>query len=132
MMQTLEQMRAHHALDKIRDIENNYDEDTRQKFVSYVESLPADIIANGLGQAAATLLARAKGNEHDAHYLLYRALKDWLCRDDPEGRAPYGGDDYLMAAIVNCDRAVYLRAQAETLAWLEWLKKFAVAFFRRE
>jgi CRISPR-associated protein Cmr5 len=33
-----------------------------------------------------------------------------------------------MAAIVNCDRAVYLRAQAETLAWLEWLKKFAVAF----
>lgn len=129
-MQTLEQTRARHALDKMRGIQRDYPEEVQQKFVSYVESLPATILANGLGQAAATLLAQAKGDERDAHYLLYQALQDWLCRNDPQ--APYRGETKLMDAIVNHDRTTYLRAQAEALAWLEWLKKFAVAFFKKQ
>lgn len=132
MRQTLEQMRARDALNKIRSIQKNYSEDTRQKFVSYVESLPAAILNNGLGQAAATLLAQAKGDKEDAHYLLYQAVRDWLCREDPEGRAPYQGETDLMEAIVSHDRTAYLHAQAEALAWLEWLKKFAVAFFKKQ
>lgn len=132
MRQTLEQIRARDALNKIRSIQRNYPEHIQQKFVSYVESLPSAILTNGLGQAAATLLAQEKGNERDAHYLLYQALQDWLCRDDPEGWAPYGGETDLMAAIVSHDRTTYLRAQAEALAWLEWLKKFAVAFFKKQ
>ncbi|MGI9951585.1 type III-B CRISPR module-associated protein Cmr5 [Moorellaceae bacterium AZ2] len=132
MRQTLEQIRARDALNKIRNIQRNYPEDIQQKFVSYVESLPAAILTNGLGQAAATLLAQAKGNERDAHYILYQDLQDWLCRDDPEGWAPYRGETDLMAAIVSYDRTAYLRAQAEALAWLEWLKKFAVAFFKKQ
>lgn len=129
-MQTLEQRRAHHALDRVRTVEHKCSAETQQRFVSYVESLPAAVLANGLGQAAATLLAQAKGNERDAHYLLYRALQDWLCRDDPQ--APYKGEADLMSAIVNHDRTTYLRAQAEALAWLEWLKKFAAAFLKKQ
>jgi len=131
MRQTLEQIRARDALNKIRFIQENCSENVQQKFVSYVESLPATILANGLGQAAAGLLAQAKGDKQDAHYLLYKALQDWLCRDD-DARAPYRGQENLMDAIVNCDRTVYLLAQAEALAWLEWLKRFAVAFFKKQ
>jgi len=130
MTQTLEQKRARDALDKVRKIERACQGEQQEKFVSYVESLPATILTNGLGQAAAMLLAQAKGEQRDAHRMLYEALKDWLCRDDPH--APYRGQADLMVAIVNQDRATYLRAQAEALAWVEWLKRFAVAFLKKK
>lgn len=129
MIQTLEQKRAQHALNKVREIERDYQGEQWEKFVSYVENLPATILTSGLGQAAAMLLAQAKGDTRDAHYILYGSLEDWLCRDDPQ--APYRAESDLMAAIVNRDRKTYLRAQAEALAWLEWLKKFAVALLKK-
>ncbi|HHW39900.1 MAG TPA: type III-B CRISPR module-associated protein Cmr5 [Syntrophomonadaceae bacterium] len=128
MMQTLEQKRAQHALNKVKQIERDYVEEKQEMFVSYVENLPSMILTNGFGQAVAMLLAQARGDRSDAHYLLYSCLEEWLCRDEPQ--APYRAENDLMAAIVNCDRGTYLRAQAEALAWLEWMKKFAVAFLK--
>jgi len=125
---TLEQERAADALRKVRDIEEKLDADGRQRFVSYVESLPATIMANGLGQAAATLLARGEDRRQDPHRLLYDGLQDWLCRDAPE--APFRGASDLMEALVTRERSTYLRAQVEALQWLEWLKKFAVAYLK--
>lgn len=133
MMQTLEQERAAHALAKIRPASKEMfagDEEKAEKFASYVEGLPATILANGLGQAAATLLAQAKGDQSDPHYKLYRLLEEWLCRD--AGQAPYRRANDLLEAIVDNDRQTYLHAQAEALAWLEWLKKFAVAFLKKK
>lgn len=130
MIQTLEQKRAKDALDKVRAIGRDCQGEQRKKFVSYTESLPATILTNSLGQAAAMLLAQAKNEERGAHHLLYNALKDWLCRDDPH--APYKGESDLMAAIVNHDRATYLHAQVEALAYLEWFKKFVVAFLKEK
>lgn len=129
MRQTLAQKRAKDALDKVRTIEKDCQGEQQKKFVSYVECLPTTILTNGLGQAAAMLLAQAKGGRKDAHRLLYDALESWLCRDHPQ--APYRGESDLMKAIVERDRATYLYAQAEALAWLEWLKKFAVAYLEK-
>ncbi|WP_152947873.1 type III-B CRISPR module-associated protein Cmr5 [Desulfofundulus thermobenzoicus] len=131
-MRTLEQIRAADALGKIRAVQETFagDEEKADKFASYVESLPATILTNGLGQAAATLLAQAKGVQSDPHYKIYRFLEEWLCRDAPE--APYRLAKDLMEAIVSNDRQAYLHAQAEALAWLEWLKKFAVAFLKKK
>lgn len=81
---------------------------------------------NGLGQAAATLLARAAGNKNDPHYKLYQHLQDWLCRKN--SLSPYSGTQDLLAAITSGGRDEYLRAKAEALAWLQWQKKFAVAY----
>ena len=64
----------------------------------------------------------------DAHKKLYDNLSNWLCRD--EGGAVPGAND-LMEAIVSNDRDAYLRAQAEALAWLEWMKKFATAYLKK-
>ncbi|NHM26267.1 type III-B CRISPR module-associated protein Cmr5 [Desulfofundulus sp. TPOSR] len=129
MKRTLEQERAAHALSKVHQIEKTLDPDKADKFASYVERLPATILNNGLGQALATLLAQSKGDRGDPHYQLYAFLHDWLCRDDPQ--APYRTAGDLMEAIVNNDRRTYLRAQAEALSWLNWLKKFAVAYLKK-
>jgi CRISPR-associated protein Cmr5 len=92
-------------------------------YVSYVSGFPATILTNGLGQAAASLLAQSKG-KRSAHRILYDHLSDWLCGGDPQ--APYPAGD-LLERMVEHDQRRYLRAQAEALAYLDWLKRLAVA-----
>lgn len=135
MKQTLDMKRAADALKKVEEINQKHDADWKDKYASYVESLPATIINCGLGQAAATLLAAAKRgekgeSESDPHYVLYRHLEEWLCGAEPE--APFRGQDKLLKAITSHDRNNYIKAQAEALAWLDWLKKLAVAYLKKE
>ena len=143
MDRTIEQLRASDALKKVkqlRDGTNGYKVDC-DKYASYAISLPSTILMNGLGQAAATLLssskriakdaneAEKKKIEIDAHYVLYKHLEEWLCSGYDQ--APYKGFNDLMAAITVKDRDHYMRAQAEALAWLKWLKKFAEAYLKK-
>jgi CRISPR-associated protein Cmr5 len=126
--QTLAQRRAAHAFARIRTHETA-GAGSYGNYVSYVEALPATILMNGLGQAAATLLSKAT----EAHSLLYSDLQEWLCSADTA--VPYrnatGGNDRLMQAIIAKDERTYLHAQAEALAYLVWLKKFANAWLQR-
>lgn len=128
-VQTLDQMRAADSLKKVKEIQENYSEDERDSYADYVERLPAAILMNGLGQALAQLLAAAKRNEQDPHYLLYKHVHGWLCRDDP--RAPYPNAPDMLEAITHKGRNKYLQAQAEAMAWLEWHKKLAVAYLKK-
>lgn len=133
----LDLLRAKDALGKIDSLKaealkgNGYG-----NYVSYVEALPAAILQNGLGQALATLLAGAKlakperKDDEKAYEKLYFQIHGWLCRNDEE--APYRGKENLMEAIVGGDEDAYICAQAETLAYLPWLKKFAVAFLKKK
>lgn len=134
MRQTLDMKRASNAWDTVQRIHvGQPDGDWKDRYASYVESLPAAILTCGLGQAAATLLsAAAKTSDaiSDPHMVLYKDLESWLCRPEPE--APYAGKDNLMQAIVSGDRQIYMKAQAEALAWLVWLKKLAVAYLKKE
>ncbi len=123
---TLEQCRAAHALAVITALQ----EKSYGNYVAYVEALPAAIVMNGLGQACATLLAKAKGNLDEPHRLLYSHLRSWLCGGNDS--APFKKGVELMVAIVESDQALYFQAQAEALAWLTWLKKFANAYLKRE
>lgn len=120
--QNLDQRRAAHALAKVRKQRKHL---RRCDYLSYAKALPAAILQNGLGQAMATLLAAAKSNVDDPHFLLYRDLEDWLCRDDED--APYRGAQGLLEAITTKDQRHYLRAQAEAQGYLNWLKKIAAA-----
>lgn len=134
-MSTLEQERAKHALACIRKVEE-LTPSGYGNYRSYVEALPAQIIMNGLGQAVATLLARRKqradnadGKNADAYQLLHNHIKDWLCGKDPS--APYCNEKSLIDAIIQSDQDTYIRAHAECLAYLVWLKKFAQATLKR-
>ena len=88
----------------------------------------------GLGQAAATLLASAKlgkanrSADNCAYETLYRHLSGWLCRN--EDGVPYGGASDLMTAITEGSEDAYIHAQAEAMAYLEWLKKFSNAYLK--
>jgi CRISPR-associated protein Cmr5 len=125
-------------------------------FRSYVENLPAMIVMNGLGQAMATELASARigegsssgsgcdlselidsmkksakddrNEDKKAHELLFCIIQNWL------GKGEFydcSGDHSLIDAIVDGSQDKYVIAQHETLAYLEWLKKFSQAFLRK-
>ena len=125
--QSLDQRRAKHALERIKEREK----DAKQSdYLSYVKALPAMILQNGLGQAMATLLAASKGKEEDSHYRLYEDVQSWLCGGDQESPFPKRGDQNLIEEITKSDQQRYLKAQAEAQAYLVWLKKFAAAFLQ--
>ena len=138
---TRDQQRAQHALQSVRRVQEriasavaNEKEKKKAKefgkdYKSYAESLPASIVMNGLGQACAMLLAQAKG-DHDAHRLLYDHLQDWL--RGRERAAIYPENQDLLEAVIHHGQRQYIRAQVESLAYLNWLKKFAQAYLASE
>lgn len=128
-LRTLEQRRAEHALRRVREVDGNAKDDkTKSDYRSYVSSFAAHVLIGGLGQAAATVLAQAGDDASDAHALLYQHVCDWLCGGDQESPYPAGN---LVEQLMTNDQATYLVAQAEALAYVEWLKRFAAAFLPR-
>ncbi len=128
MSRDLEQERARYALKTIekRGSMLGKDDKKRARYLAKVKSLPATLIMCGLGQTAAMLLSVGKGQEGNPDQMLYRDLESWLCAGFD--RAPYR-EKNLMEAIIKNDRSAYIKAQAEALKMLEWLKKFATASF---
>ncbi len=125
-MRTLEQRRAHYAWMRIETVSEG-DKGTANDVAMYLKGMPAMVLANGLGQSLAFMLSKAKGNEADAHYIVYDMIAEWLV----DRRNVYGGPKAkLMLAIIEGDRATYQQAQEETWALLVWLKKFADAYIR--
>ena len=125
MSRSLGQLRAKDALEKIDALKtaNDYG-----NYLAYVKALPATIIMTGLGQALAMEKAGASksGDVGAGHKNLYQHLNDWLCNGWPGRPFEDGGD--LLQQISEKNEACYVRAQAEAMAYLEWLKKFAVAY----
>ena len=122
---TLDQERAADALEKVRRLAER---DDYGHYPSYVSRMPSMIIMSGLGQACAMMLAQARGDASDPHRVLFDHLQSWLCRSDH--LAPYSGSSDLMKAIVNGSQRNYVNAQAETLAYLSWLKRFSQAYLQ--
>lgn len=139
---SLPQRRAAAALKAIQEYAKTALDKEKLAYAGYVKSLPAAIVMNGLGQALATELAQGGkdtgkgqgGLAPNAHAQIYRHLQEWLCGADPE--VPFrgcrngqpSGAPVLMQALCEADQPLYLLAQAEAMAYIEWLKKFANAF----
>ena len=126
---TLEQERASFALKQIRQLQQ-LGETKYGHYVSYVSSLPATIVMNGLGQALTTLVAKAKGKLKDPHRLLYDHTAEWLSRQLVELRVPGNDLTLVIDRLMAADQSVYVRAQAEAMAYLNWLKQFARAYLK--
>lgn len=122
---SLDMQRAEHALQAVEALAG---EDIGH-YVSYVRALPANILQNGLGQSMATLLAASRDQQNSSHRRLYSQIQCWLCRKHED--APYEGKSNLIQAITKGSEPNYLHAHAEALAYLVWLKKFAVAFLEK-
>ena len=119
---TIEQQRAQFALTSIQKLPIKLPPKEQIEFISYASGLPAMIHMNGLGQAMA--FCQLKGKDRPSYEALYQLVSEWLCKTNQ----PYMGKDNVLAGITECDRHHYQLAQAETLALMSWVKKFAKAF----
>ncbi len=122
--QTLQQQRAKHAWDAVNN-QNSREDKFKKEFTSNVRKLPSMVINDGLGQALAFLLAQAKGKKDDAHYVVYKAVSDWVCQQLKLNCQGTGLMDYLLADDTKSSH--YRRASTEALAYLTWLKRFTEA-----
>lgn len=129
---SLDRCRAAHALAAVRALQQQ----DNGHYVSYVRGLPATILQAGLGQALGTLGANASldksreklGVDERAKRNLYEQVSAWLVGD--HDNAPYRGHTNVWTALTQGTESDYIHAQAEALAYLTWLKKFAVAFLK--
>ena len=131
-MRSVEQERAANALACVNALGRRSD-DFKKRYRGYIDRLGPAIVMNGLGQALATERAGAgahpKQDDERAHHEIYQNLRRWLCRDQG---GVYPSSDDLLEAIMENDEALYLRAQAEALSWLEWHKKCCRASFPKD
>jgi CRISPR-associated protein Cmr5 len=127
-----EQRRAAHALSHIHQ-HQHAGVGEYGNYVSYVSSLSATILMDGLGQACATL--RSRQDKDKGYKLLFEDIESWLCDKNtgntPNNYAPYRGQGNLLSAIIEGESELYFRAQEEALAYVVWLKKLARAYLER-
>ena len=134
-MKTLEQERASYAYSKISQIAE-LDEDVQEKYHSYVRSAPALILTNGLGNALAYYLSKAKVSDEEieskvgglkgrerAYAELYLHMVEWL------KRRGYGDLKWLVNTATSLE---VFQATKEVIALLNWMKRFADAMLKEE
>jgi CRISPR-associated protein Cmr5 len=115
MAKTIEQQRAAHALEHVQSVASG------KKFTSVANGLPTMIHTNGLGQA----IAFCKGKGESQYEEIVAMLADWLCGTGK----PFAGTrpEEILQTITQKDMHTYMLAQAEAMAYLLWVKKFAKA-----
>ncbi len=119
--------RMKHAMEQVLNFSGSK-QGNESDYLSYAQSLPATIRANGLGQALAML--RQRGASKGAYKSLYDHISAWFQHEDCplQLASDHGGDGDLIKAVVKANQRDYLNMQAEALLYAEWLKKFANAF----
>jgi CRISPR type III-B/RAMP module-associated protein Cmr5 len=132
-MQTLDQRRAAHAWETVRALVKAHvkqsngkaiPDPTARKFGLHARKLPTRIMASGLGQALAFLVAK------DYCPDLLRALSHWVLR-----QAAYPANnpqslpaaDALLKEVIQKDSDFLRHKTAEALAYLQWLSRFVEA-----
>lgn len=87
---------------------------TDKEYGSLAREMPTLIQVNGLAQALAFL--KAKNKTH--HQNMFKHLSGWVCQQ-------LGLQSDLLESVLGMDSQLYRRATAESLAFLQWLKRFA-------
>jgi CRISPR-associated protein Cmr5 len=124
MSRTLGQERAQYCLQKLENLGCN-----RAEFKPLTAGLPAMILQNGFGQTLAFLISKGKNKEQkeqngDKHLAAFRIIKDWLIKRKLIHQEKTSD---ILKQISEMEQSKYLQAQKETLAMLEWLKRYANA-----
>ncbi len=109
-LQTISQQRAKHAL---AQVQSWTDVTQHKELKSYTVGMPAMILMSGFGQTCAFYKSKS-GN----HAVVLHALQGWLDKVD------------MIQYITHSSAQEYQLAQAESLEYLNWLKKFAKAYLQ--
>lgn len=132
MMRTLGQKRAAFALQEVLHSKCG----NPKEFKTFCAGAPAVILQNGFGQAVAFWYSKSKGKEFDKHQVLLDMIMKWLCLRNGDVKndfiQPYRSIKELVMALSSMSQQEYLAVQGETLALLEWVKRYANAFLTGE
>jgi CRISPR-associated protein Cmr5 len=115
---TLDQQRAEHAWNVVEKVQKTLEKAGQKEFGTQAKNLPTRIMAAGLGQALAFLLAKDYARE------LQQALSNWLKQRRP---LKPGEDERLLVRVLKGDANFQRYATSECLAYLVWLVRFADA-----
>jgi len=131
---TLEQKRAAYLLEVVSEVKQTKTEEQGDEYAGYVVNLAGAILINGLGQALARLRSAAKGNngeekKEDPHEWLYQHINNWICKKHPH--SSFEAEKDLLLQLSQKTREDYQWALMETLAFLEWHRKIAVAELKK-
>ena len=118
MSHTLGQQRAKFCLEQLEKLECPRDE-----FKNFSAGLPAMILQNGFGQALAFLAAKSSGKDKK-HSSAFTIIASWLHRQNLIQSVRTVD---VLTEVSSMTQDKYLHAQKETLAMLEWLKRYANA-----
>lgn len=130
-IRTLEQERAKYAWEQVKRVKG--DSKIEARYSSYVKKMPALILTNGLGNALA--FTRSKfGPESEeklrvdakAYKLLYQHLNGWFSKQAQVNK------DILDWIVNDASSLEVLRITEETIALLNWMKRFADAELKGE
>jgi CRISPR-associated protein Cmr5 len=120
-LRTLEQERARNAWENIEAVVKQ--PDYRGDYKSLVKRVPALILTNGLLQTLAFLESKPK----KPHFkILAQQLSKWVCR---QLNLSQGN---LSERLREGDSALLRLATQESLAYLQWLRRFAEAEISEE
>jgi CRISPR-associated protein Cmr5 len=123
--QTLEQGRAKHAFDAATEAAKRSD---KNDYKSYTKKVPMLIKTNGLGATLAFMQSKGK-----AYKTILENLESWF-KESPKLSSIYNklSGDCLVAKMLNCDTANYRALTTESLAYLNWLRRFAEGLIKEE
>jgi len=121
---SLDQERAKHAWEAVirfRLPNGGYGADAKE-YATEAKKLPMRIISAGLGSALAFISAKAKKKRHLIS--LSDDLTDWVIK---ERKIAAPNPESLLESIINGQSDFLRLATDETLAYLQWLNRFAEA-----
>ena len=122
-MRTLGQKRAEFALQRVTDIP----QEKKDRFKPFSAGAPSMILQNGFGQTLAFWISKKK----DEHLLMFNIVKEWLSYEYNDVHNHFvkktASHREFLEVISGMEQSEYLKAQKESIALLEWVKRFANA-----
>lgn len=119
-MRTMAQKRAEYALCEVLAVTGRVEKD---KLKTFSAGAPSMILQNGFGQTLAFWLAKGKPE----HMALFDIVTRWLTQTDNKNFGDCRQQKDFIQKLSKIEQREYLNNQNETLALLEWTKRFANA-----
>ena len=112
----IEQGRAKYAFEAVNGISQTKEKKLKESYKSAAKKLPVLIKTNGLGQTLAFIKERNQGYDK-----LYDQIGNWLQTEDAKKLVPQGE---LVERVIRLQSPVYRQVTVETLALLNWIRRF--------
>lgn len=118
---------AYKCVDNI--INNNNNKILLKEYRSHSRKIPQMIISNGLGQTLAFIQAKRKN--YNAYDFLYRQIQEYFLSNNTIRIRMNNAED-LLEWVISCNSEEYKYITQETLAFFNWLRRFAEGMIEDE